>query len=263
MNLREIYKSLNDLLQKGERVAVATIVSVKGSAPRKNGAKMIVLSDKSTQGTIGGGIVEARVIEEACNCIRTRKIKLLHIDLNALKNPEIDMGCGGKMDVLVEPAYPPDPVVIFGCGHVGSAIYNILKEIDFEVTMVDDREKFTSVSRFPEAKMVICSKFRESFQALEIDENYYLIICTRAHDHDEECLRIALKSPAAYVGMLGSHGKVKRMSRIMEEEGIPVDRIKQIHAPIGLDIGAVTPAEIAISVAAEMIKFRMQRLQSG
>ena len=158
--------------------------------------------------------------------------------------------------ILIDPIIPPEPVIIFGGGHVGFAIYSILSLLDFKITVVDDRPSYASKKRFPSAARVICSPYGKAFEKTDVDENTSIIICTRAHKNDEECLRLALSSPASYVGMLGSRTKAAGMKKKMRELGISPRRIRLLHAPIGLSIGAQTPEEIAVSVAAELIQFR-------
>lgn len=261
-NSMELYQELAQLLKRGERVAVATVIDKKGSAPRRRGAKMLIRSDGKIYGTIGGGIVEARVISAALLMIKKQSVQTLEFELNSIQDPDTDLRCGGSISVLIEPVIPPNPVVIFGGGHVGFAIYSILTTIDFKVTIVDDRRKFATKKRFPSAERVVCSSYDKAFSNLEIDEHTYLVICTRAHKNDEICLLNALRSPAAYVGMLGSKSKVAAMKKKMRAAGISAKRLKELHAPIGLDIGAVTPEEIAVSVAAEIVRFR-SRILSG
>ena len=256
----ELYQELAELVKRGERVAVATIIDKKGSAPRRRGAKMLIREGGKIHGTIGGGIVEAQVISAALLMMKKQSIQTLEFDLNSIQDPDTDLRCGGSMTVLIEPVIPPNPVVIFGGGHVGFAIYSILTTIDFKVTMVDDRRKFASKKRFPGAERVICSSYEKAFSRLNIDEHTYVVICTRAHKSDEVCLLNALQSPAIYVGMLGSKSKVAAMKKKMRAAKIPGKRLKDLHAPIGLDIGAVTPEEIAVSVAAEMVRFRSRSL---
>ncbi len=261
MGVVELYHKLSDILARGESAAIATIIGGEGSTPRKVGAKMLITASGDTFGTIGGGIIEAEVIRIASSVIRMRRLQIVDFDLNKIRDPDTDMRCGGKMSVLIEPVIPPDPVIIFGGGHVGFAIYSVLSMIDFGITVVDDRRIYATKKRFPKAKRIICAPYEKSFEKVKIDKNTYIIICTRAHKADEECLRFALKTPACYVGMLGSKTKVASFKKKMRAAGISQKRIRELYAPIGLDIGAVTPEEIAISVAAELIQFRINRLQ--
>lgn len=262
MHITEIFKELNLLVERGERAALATIIAGEGSTPRKIGAKMLIRSDGSIMGTIGGGIVEAQVIKAALVSMRTRRLEVASYNLRAINDPDTDMRCGGNMTVMIEPVIPPDPVYIFGGGHVGFAIYNILSTLDFNITIVDDRKLYASSKRFPLAKKVLCAPFDKAFEKLSINEQSYIIICTRAHKNDEVCLRQAFKTPASYIGMLGSRTKVAAFKKILQKDGVPPRRFNQLHSPIGLSIGAVTPEEIAVSVAAELIQFRANRSQA-
>jgi xanthine dehydrogenase accessory factor len=254
------YKEIAAILEKEDSLAMATIIDGRGSTPRKKGTKMLVYTDGTTKGTVGGGILEATMIKAALKSIITRKIEIVHFDMNKIMDPDTDSRCGGSVDVLIEPLVPPEPLIIFGGGHVGYAIYNVLSSIDFKITIVDDRKKFATKKRFPKAQRVIHAPYDEAFEKLTINENTHIIVCTRAHVNDEECLRLALPGPACYIGMLGSRTKVERFKKNLRKEGIPAKRLRELHAPIGLKIGAVTPEEIAISVAAELIQVRAKRL---
>jgi len=255
----DLFQELARILEKGERAALAAIISKKGSAPRKTGAKMLIRRDGTACGTIGGGIVEARVIEKALECLNSRRSEILAFDLNAIKDPDTDLRCGGSMMIMIDPIVPPEPVIICGGGHVGFAIYSILSMLDYKITVVDDRTRYASKKRFPKAVRVICAPYGKAFEKTFVDENTCIIICTRAHKNDEECLRLALSSPASYVGMLGSRTKALGMKKKMRKLGIAPARIRRLHAPIGLPIGAQTPEEIGVSVAAELIQFHSSR----
>jgi xanthine dehydrogenase accessory factor len=256
MSSIEIFQELAEILKRGEAAAIAVVIRIEGSAPRKTGARMLVRGDGTSLGTIGGGRLEAETIQAALECQKTRSIKILSFDLTKLKDPDMDLRCGGTVMILVEPVVPPDECIIFGGGHVGYAIYSILSMVDFKITLVDDRKKYATQKRFPKAGKIICAPYEKSFAKLSPKKDTYIVICTRAHSHDEECLCWALKSPAEYVGMLGSKSKVASFRKKMHGQGIKSGRIKSLHAPIGLEIGSVTPEEIAVSVAAEMIQVR-------
>jgi len=255
-----IYQELAEILKRGEAAALATIIGKHGSAPRRIGDKMLVRFDGASLGSIGGGKMEAEVIRTAKNAIQKREVSILSFDFNLEEDPDTDVRCGGKLMIMVEPVYPPNPVIIFGGGHVGFAVYSILKTIDFKITIVDDRKAFANKKRFPEAKTVICSPYEKAFAKLKPTPQTYIIICTRAHSHDEKCLGFALSTPARYVGMLGSKKKNAALKKKVKEKGISARRIRDLRAPIGLEIGAVTPEEIAVSIAAELIRFRYQNL---
>jgi xanthine dehydrogenase accessory factor len=254
-----IFQELANLLNRGEPAAIAVIIRIEGSTPRKTGARMLVRGDGTTLGTIGGGRPEAETIQAALQCLKTRSMQMLSFDLNTLKDPDMDLRCGGSVMILVEPVIPPDQCVIFGGGHVGFAIYSILSMVDFSITVVDDRKMYASKKRFPKAHKVICAPYKKSFERLSPGKNTYIVICTRAHGHDGDCLRWALNGSAEYVGMLGSRKKVEYLRKKMREEGIKPSRLRRLHSPIGLDIGAVTPEEIAVSAAAEIIQVRAAR----
>ncbi|HPB32405.1 MAG TPA: XdhC/CoxI family protein [Candidatus Sumerlaeota bacterium] len=263
MTKNNLYFELAHLLEKGNQSAIATIIGGEGSTPRKPGAKMLILADGTTRGTIGGGILESQVIQAARGVIAARRLQVLNIDLTRINDPDTDMRCGGKVTVLVEPVIPPDPVVIFGGGHVGQAIFQALSRLNFRITIVDDRPVYADPTRFPEAESVLCVGFDDAFQRIEFTPETCIIICTRAHKNDEECLRLALRTPARYVGMLGSRSKLGTFREKLMADGFTVARLDELRSPIGLAIGAVTPEEIAISVAAELIQIRASRISAN
>ncbi|MBN1902597.1 XdhC family protein [Candidatus Sumerlaeota bacterium] len=253
------FEELNDILKRGEAAAIAVIIRIEGSTPRKTGARMLIRSDGTISGTIGGGKMEAETIKAALECLKTRSVRLLTFDLKSLKDPDMDLSCGGDVMIFVEPVAPPDRCVIFGGGHVGYAIYSILSTLDFRITIVDDRKSFATRKRFPKAGKIICKPYKDAFTRLSPGKEDYIVICTRMHSSDGQCLEWALKSPAGYVGMLGSKNKVKYLKKKMRDLGIKPKRLSQLHSPIGIEIGAMTPEEIAVSVAAEMIQVRSSR----
>lgn len=252
----DIYEEIVKLRRDGRRGAVATIVSARGSIPSFKTAKMLVRDDGSICGTIGGGCVEAEVWQAAREVMEQEKPRTLTFNLN--QDPKYDTGlvCGGTLDIFLEPILPAALLYIFGAGHVSASLYKTAKDAGFDVIVVDDRETYANRERFPEAQEVIADDFDRATQRLDITESAYIVIVTRGHRDDMRVLRWAVGTKARYVGMIGSKRKTIAIFRELRREGLPAQLFERVHAPIGLDIGAVTPEEIAISITAELIAVR-------
>jgi xanthine dehydrogenase accessory factor len=252
----DLYEEIVRLRQGGRRGAVATIVNVRGSVPSFETAKMLVRDDGSIFGTIGGGCVEAEVWQAAREVMESEKPRTLTFNLN--NDPKYDTGlvCGGTLDVFIEPILPPASLYVFGAGHVSVSLYKAARGLSFDVTVVDDRESYANRERFPDAREVIAEDFDTAMGRLTLDESAYVVIVTRGHRDDMRVLRWAVQTPAKYIGMIGSRRKTIRIFEELTKEGIPEKLFARVHAPIGLDIGAITPEEIGISIAAELIAVR-------
>jgi xanthine dehydrogenase accessory factor len=252
----DLYEEIVRLRKDGRRGAVATIVSVRGSIPSFQTAKMLVRDDGSIVGTIGGGCVEAEVWQAAREVMESEKPRTLTFDLN--QDPKYDTGlvCGGTLEIFVEPVLPPADLYIFGAGHVATSLYKVACIAGFDVTVVDDREAYASRERFPEAQQVIAEDFEKAAARLTPGESSYIVIVTRGHRDDMRMLRWAVQTPVHYIGMIGSKRKTITIFKELQREGLPAHLFDRVHAPIGLDIGAITPEEIAVSITAELIAKR-------
>jgi xanthine dehydrogenase accessory factor len=252
----DIYEEIVKLRSEGRRGAIATIVNVRGSIPSFETAKMLVRDDGSIVGTIGGGCVEAEVWQAAREVMESEKPRTLTFNLN--QNPKYDTGlvCGGMLDIFIEPVLPQAVLHIFGAGHVALALYRTAKNAGFDVVVVDDRESYASRERFPEAKEVIAEDYDRAMARISPSETSYIMIVTRGHRDDMRVLRWAVQTQARYIGMIGSKRKTITIFRELVKEGIPEQRFERVHAPVGLDIGAITPEEIAVSITAELIAAR-------
>jgi len=252
----DIYEEIVKLRQEGRRGAVATIVNVRGSIPSFETAKMLVRDDGSIAGTIGGGCVEAEVWQAAREVMETEKPRSLTFNLN--QDPKYDTGlvCGGTLDIFIEPVLPPALLYTFGAGHVSINLYKTAKHAGFDVTVVDDRDAYANRERFPEAKEVIAEDFETAMSKLTPSESSYIVIVTRGHRDDMRVLRWAVQTRARYVGMIGSKRKTITIFRELVKEGLAPELFDRVHAPVGLDIGAITPEEIAVAITAEMIAVR-------
>jgi xanthine dehydrogenase accessory factor len=252
----DLYEEIVKLRQAGRRAAVATIVDVHGSIPSFKTAKMLVRDDGSILGTIGGGCVEAEVWQAAREVMESEKPRTLTFNLN--HDPKYDTGlvCGGTLDIFIEPILPPALLYIFGAGHVSVNLYKVAKDAGFDVTVADDREAYASRERFPDAKEVIAEDFERIMARLSPNESSYIVIVTRGHRDDMRLLRWAVQTPARYIGMIGSKRKTITIFRELTTEGLAPELFERVHAPVGLDIGAVTPEEIAVAITAELIAAR-------
>jgi xanthine dehydrogenase accessory factor len=252
----DVYEELVRLRNLGQKCALATIVDVRGSIPSYESAKILVREDGSMIGTIGGGCVEAEVWTAAREVIETEKPK--HLTFNLGQDAAYDNGliCGGQLNVFVEPVLPVPRAYIFGAGHISKSLSKVAALAGFATVVVDNRESFASRERFPDAAAVHAAEYEEVFPQLSLNENSYIIIVTRGHRDDMRVLKLAIATPARYIAMIGSKRKVLNVVRELEREGLPRAAFERIFAPMGLDIGAITPEEIAISVAAEMIAVR-------
>ncbi len=252
----DIYEQIVELRRQGRRGAVATITNVRGSIPSFQTAKMLVRDDGSIAGTIGGGCVEAEVWQAAREVMEDEKPRTLTFNLN--NNPKYDTGlvCGGTLDVFIEPVLPPALLYIFGAGHVAYNLYKVATIAGFDVVVVDDREAYANRERFPDAREVIAEDFEAVTARLDPPESSHIVIVTRGHRDDMRVLRWAVNTRARYLGMIGSKRKTISIYKELEKEGIPAEKFANVHAPVGLEIGAVTPEEIAVAIVAEMIAVR-------
>ena len=252
----DIYEQIVQLRRDGRRGAVATIVNVRGSIPSFKTAKMLVRDDGSIVGTIGGGCVEADVWQAAREVMESEKPRTLTFDLN--QDPRYDTGlvCGGTLEVFIEPILPPALLYVFGAGHVAANLCQVAASAGFDLIVTDDRTSYATKERFPSAREVHALDFDEATKQLDPNEASYIVIVTRGHRDDMRLLRWAVQTRARYIGMIGSKRKVIGIFKTLQEEGVPAHLFDRVHAPIGLDIGAVTPEEIAVAITAELIAFR-------
>ncbi|MGH9406193.1 MAG: XdhC family protein [Terriglobia bacterium] len=252
----DIYAEIARLRKEGRRAALATIIQVQGSIPSYETSKILVRDDGSILGTVGGGCVEAEVWAVARDVMREEKPRRLHFNLN--NTPDYDQGlvCGGSLDIFVEPILATPALYLFGGGHVSLALSNVARPAGFDIIVADDREAFASRERFPEASALFTGPWEEIFPRLRPNEFSYLVIATRGHKSDLDCLRWAVAAPARFVGMVGSRRKLVEFFKVLRQEGAPLETLERVRSPVGLEIGALTPEEIAVSIVAEMIAVR-------
>jgi len=233
-----------------------TVVRANGSTPQRAGAKMLVFADGRTIGTIGGGCYENDACLKAREALTSGRQVLAHYDLNDDFAQENGLICGGQMDVHIDPLAPAARLYIIGAGHVGWHLARAAADTEFRVHVVDDREKFANRERFPHADDVIVEPIDDWLHRSEIPASSFVVIVTRGHQNDLEAMRALAARDLRYLGLIGSRAKVARIRKLLMSEGMPPECLDRVHAPIGLEIGAVTPAEIAISILAQLIAIR-------
>src|SRR5262245_27769808 len=243
-------------LERGEAAALVTIVRASGSTPQRTGAKMLVYADGRIVGTIGGGCYENDALGRAREAIATGKPELVKYDLNDDFVQESGLICGGQMEVYIDPITPVPALYIVGAGHVGWHLARFAGDAGFRIHVIDDREKFANAERFPGAEAIEVDDIGAWLHRAELPASAYVVVVTRGHTHDFDALRALAARDLRYIGLIGSRAKVARIFDALQAEGMPVECLARVHAPIGLDIGAITPAEIAVSILAELIAIR-------
>lgn len=255
MNGTTIYQEIQAALQRGERVAIASVVKTIGSAPCAVGSKMLIRADGTTSGSLAGPKTDALVVQQALRAIRERHTYTTHIHMDADQGEAVG-SCGATLEVFFEVLRPEARLIIAGAGYVAQALARLAVQLDFRIVVVDDRPELADSQTFGDKVQLIFGDIAQTIRELEPDEATWIVVVTRGHLLDKDALHAALETKTAYVGMIGSLGKVKQIFRDLLKEGISEERLAQVHAPIGLDLGAETPDEIALSIAAEMVMLR-------
>jgi xanthine dehydrogenase accessory factor len=251
----DVFEEALKLRREGKRGVMATIVHTNGSIPSFESSRMLVKEDGSTVGTIGGGCVEAEVWAAAKEVLKAEAPRKMVFNLNNEANYDNGLICGGTVEIFVEPILPIPTLYIFGGGHVSMALAKAAHSAGFNIGVADDREQFANLERFPMAGEVYTT-WEDAFEKIKPNASTYMVIVTRGHRDDMRVLGWAVKTDARYIGMIGSKRKVLSVYAALEREGIPSAKFDHVHAPVGLEIGALTPEEIAISIAAELISVR-------
>ena len=261
MNIR-FYEKVLEWSRAGKRMAVVSIVETVGSTPRKAGAKMLVSDRLELFGTIGGGCVEADVIFAARDVMRTMKPQVVRVDIKAKNADEIDMLCGGELTLYVEPVMPDYKLLICGGGHISKALSRVCEGLEFRITVVDDREHFANNERFPGVETVFCD-YGDLTSRVTVTPLTFCVVVTRGHGGDEVCLRQLLATDAPYIAMVGSRGKWAILKNNLKESGFTDAQVGRVVCPAGLDIHSITPEEIAVSIAAQLIQSRAKVMMAG
>ena len=251
----DIYEEVAKVKSEGREAALVTLIGASGSTPRGEGAKMMVLEDGSTRGTIGGGSIEREVTQAALEVMRKGKPERYKYELKKA-DEGLGMICGGDVEVFIEPVLQSPSLFIFGAGHIAYTLSKMAQMAGYKVTIIDDRPGFATPERYPEAEKTLTTSFGSSFKELNISKWSFIVIVTYGHQADEAVLEEALKTPARYVGMIGSKSKNQAVYANLKSRGITEEQISRVYAPIGTRINAHTPEEIAVSILGQMIQVR-------
>jgi xanthine dehydrogenase accessory factor len=251
-----IVQGVLEALNGGEPVVSATVISVPNGSRLTPGMKMLVHRDGTTVGSLDEGPLEDAVHRLALEAFPEHSAGSAFLLEDGRECRRGDPAFNSAAQVLIEVIEAPSTFLVVGAGHIGRSLAKIGSEAGFSVTVLDDRADYASPELIPEADRVICADFEEALASFPINSNTYIVMVTRGHKQDELSLRATVTSPAAYVGMIGSRRRTAAVLQHLLEDGIPREALDRVHTPIGLDIGAETPGEIAVSIVAEMIMVR-------
>ena len=256
--MENFFEKIVELKKSGEPAAFAIVIKIEGSTPRKTGAKMVILKDGKTVGTLGGGDLEKRVIEEAMDAIKQGQPRMASFTLDIEKG-KLDMMCGGKLDVYIEPILQEEKLIIFGAGHITRSLAPLMRGAGFQVSVVEDSPDLLQKDKFPETEDLILTDMEQFARDLLPDPRTYIVLLSRGFSRDKAILTQLIQKDFKYIGMIGSLRKINTMKEDLQKEGIPEEAFSKLKAPIRLDIGAETPEEIAISIAAEIVAVKKGR----
>jgi len=250
-----LFSRLGELEQRGTPVALCTVVRATGSVPRHAGSKMLVFADGSIEGSIGGGEMEGRVIAAARQTLAEGEAKVLSFSLSDPSQGDPGV-CGGEVEVFVDPIGTRPTLIVFGGGHVGKAVIHLARWLGFRTVVADDRPEFASPDAIPDAEQHLVCALSELPQRVAINGQTYLVLTTRGVPVDVEGLPALLDSPAAYIGVIGSRRRWETAAAELEAKGVPREKLDRVTSPMGLELNAETPEEIAVSILSEIIRNR-------
>lgn len=236
--------------------ALVTVVGTQGSTPQRPGARMLVLADGTMKGTIGGGCVEAEMARRARLALENGRALLTTYDLTPEQAGDEGLVCGGRMEVFIEPLEATPTLVILGAGHVAKPLCALAAVTGFRVIVLDDREKYATPARFPEAQRVLVSDFDSAASAVGLTSRAYVVVVTRGHRGDAVALASCLPVKPRFLGLLGSKAKMVHVFTDLVQRGFSSEDLARVETPVGIEIGAETPDEIAVSIVARMIAIR-------
>ena len=253
--IRELLSELMAAQEAGEPVVLATIIRASGSVPRGSGSKMLVYGDGRISGTIGGGEMEARVVQEAQACLNDGQTRIVPYSLVEPERGDPGL-CGGEVEVYLEPYAAPATVLIVGCGHVGKAVASLAYWLGYRVLLNDDRPELVSPENIPEADLYLHGDIDQLLEQVQIHSNTHIAILTRNVALDRQILPRLADTPAPYIGVIGSRRRWKETQKLLLADGLSEADLRRFHSPIGLELNAETPEEIAVSIMAEIIMLR-------
>jgi xanthine dehydrogenase accessory factor len=257
--LERVYEAALDAIRCGEPVAMATVVEARGSTPRKAGAKMLVYAGGRTVGTVGGGPLEARVIEEAQTALADGQSRELHYRPAGDECGAGDV-CGGDMRLFIEVLLSNPALLIVGAGHIAQALAELGTFLGYHIAVLDERAELVTPERFPQADRLLTGPLDERLGAIPLTDRTYAVLVTPHHSLDERALAVLAERPVAYVGLLGGRCRTQATFERARALGVPDEFLARVHTPVGLDIGAETPREIAVSILAEVIAVQRGRV---
>jgi len=249
----EIYEEALRLKRLGRTSAIATIVECRGSSPQKQGAKMLVRDDGTIMGTLGGGCMEADVVQASIMTMKDQEPRTLPFSLT---EREGGLVCGGSVLIFIEPVVPEPHLVIIGAGHVGKALAKLARSTGFRVSVMDDRSEFANRDQVPDAHEVVLGDFTRACEGIDVGAGTYIVVATRGHNHDLDAVQSALRTSAGYIGLLGSRRKKALLRNALKDRGFTEQEIDRVIIPVGIEIGSVSPGEIAVSIMAQIIQKR-------
>ncbi len=256
----DIYKEIIDKLNAGQSFVLATIIETIGSSPRRIGAKMLVFPDGSISGSIGGGTFEKLVIEDSLQLLNSSSRHLLkHYSFSKKGKDPTGMSCGGQARVFLEASGRPDNLIIFGGGHIARELARLASGSGFTITVVDDRKDILEAYQPPVTTVLTDPDYKTNMPSL--NNNSYIVIVTRSHNCDLPVLERVIGEDFAYIGMIGSKAKIAKVFSTLKKSGFDKKLLDKVHAPIGLDIRAEGPYEIAVSILAELIETKHRAIE--
>lgn len=251
-----LFEEMLRLLKERKMVALCTIIEKEGHGPRNIGAKMIISENGNTCGTIGGGYLERVLIDESLKALKEGKPTKVVFSLGEERDGAIKTGliCGGELTIFIDVIKPKQRLIIVGAGHVGQPLAKLADIVGFSVVIVDDNEKLANKERFPMAEKIITGNFKEIMDKIEMGSHDFVVIVHGEPEHDYLALEKTIRKSPTYIGLLGSEAKVAMFVKKLKDAGVGEEKLKLLHAPVGLNINAQTPEEIAISILAEIVK---------
>ncbi|MDP2663493.1 MAG: XdhC/CoxI family protein [Dehalococcoidia bacterium] len=250
----KLAQAILEAIAQNKAAALATVIESASGLPAQPGDKVLFLTEGEPLGSLGSTALDQALVERVATAIEERSSRTVSISFSGRESPQGGLEKAGPVDVFIEVFLPRPTLLVVGAGHIAVPLSKMAKLLEFEVIVLDDRASFANRERFPEADQVIAAGFEATLRRLSITRNTYIVLITRGHQHDVESLQEVIDSPAAYIGMIGSRRRVWAVFKLLHEGGMPIDKLKRIYAPIGLDIGAQTPAEIAASIMSEVVK---------
>jgi xanthine dehydrogenase accessory factor len=255
--MEAVFEEIARIRAQGEKGAIASVISSRIPPAMKDKAKLVLRADGTVVGRLGeGGFIEEYVRQKAEDVMREDYLTVLQVEVGEDDAQRWGLDPGDTLDVFVEPIVAIPTLYLFGGGHVSLQIAKIATMVGFKTVVIDDRPAFANKERFPMADATLVEDLTTVFERLNIDDQSYIVAVTRGHQHDEPVVEQAIRTSARYIGMIGSKRKITRMWKKLIERGADRDRLAQVHAPIGLEIGADTPEEIAVSIVAQLIQAR-------